>query len=59
MSAKQALELAAMSSSDASNRVLNEPLSGDEIADDAHAFSFPMLAGYRNRPEYGAVDQPA
>jgi len=46
-----------MSSSDVSNRVLNEPLSSDEIADDACAFSFWVLAGYRIYwPGHGAFD---
>ena len=35
-----------MSCSDGSNRVLNEPLSSDEIAQHADLFSFPMRAGY-------------
>jgi hypothetical protein len=38
-----------MSSSDVSSGVLDEPLSGDEIAASAgesYAFSFPMLAGH-------------
>jgi hypothetical protein len=29
------------------NRVLDEPLSSDEIAKDAYVFSFPMLVGDR------------
>ena len=36
-----------MSSSDVSNRVLDEQLSSDEIAEDVCAFSFPLLAGCR------------
>jgi hypothetical protein len=36
-----------MSLSDVWNRVLDEPLSSDEIAQDAFAFSFSALAGYR------------
>jgi hypothetical protein len=46
-----------MSSSDVSNTVLDEPLSSDEIAEDACAFWFPLLAGYRlNWPEHATVD---
>jgi hypothetical protein len=46
-----------MSSSDVWNRVLDEPLSSDEIAQDACAFSFPLLAGYRIYwPEHVALD---
>jgi hypothetical protein len=46
-----------MSSSDVSNRVLDEQLSSDEIAEDVWAFSFPLLAGYRIKwPEHPAVD---
>jgi hypothetical protein len=46
-----------MSSSDVWNRVLDEPLSSDEIAQDACAFSFPLLAGYRIYwPEHAALD---
>jgi hypothetical protein len=49
-------ELAGMSSS-SGNRVLDEPLSSDEIAQDACAFSFPVLAGYRMYwPEHAALD---
>jgi hypothetical protein len=51
------LELAAMSLSDASNRVLYKPLSSDEITKDVYVFSFPMPAGYRMYwPEHGALD---
>jgi hypothetical protein len=46
-----------MSSSDVWNRVLDEPLSSGEIAQDACAFSFPLLAGYRiSWPEQVALD---
>ncbi len=46
-----------MSSSDVSNTFLGGPLSSDEIADGACAFSFPLLAGYRVKwPEHAAVD---
>lgn len=46
-----------MSSSDASNRVLGQPLSSDEIAEDAHPFSSPMLGGYWiYSPEHAALD---
>jgi hypothetical protein len=36
-----------MSCSDVSNRVLDEPLSSDDIAQDAYVCSFPMRPGYR------------
>jgi hypothetical protein len=46
-----------MSSSDVSNRVLDEQLSSDEIAEDVCVFSFPLLAGYRVKwPEHATVD---
>lgn len=46
-----------MSSSDVGSRVLDEPLSSDEIAKDACAFSFPMEAGYRIYwPGHAALD---
>ena len=46
-----------MSCSDVSNRVLNERLSSDGIADDAYVFSSPMRAGYRiHWPKHTAVD---
>jgi len=41
--------------SDVSHRVLNEPLSSDEIAQHAAAPSFPMR-GSAARPEHAAVD---
>ena len=44
-----------MSLSDVWNRVLDEPLSSDEIAQEAFAFSFSVLAGYRiYRPGHAA-----
>ena len=46
-----------MSCSDVSNRALNEPLSSDDISQDADVFSFPMQARYRvHCPEHTAVD---
>jgi hypothetical protein len=46
-----------MSCSDVSHRVLNEPLSSDEIAQNADLFTFPMRAGYPiHCPERTAVD---
>jgi hypothetical protein len=46
-----------MSCSDVSNRVLNDPLSSDEIAQHADLFSFPMHAGYTiHCPEHATVD---
>jgi hypothetical protein len=54
---KPTLELAAVSSSDVSNQILDQPLSSDEIAEDTHAFSSPMLGGYRiYKPEHAALD---
>jgi hypothetical protein len=35
-----------MSSSDVSNRVLDEPLISDEIVEDAYLFWSPALPGY-------------
>ena len=46
-----------MSCSAVSNRVLNEPLSGDGIAPDAGLFTFPVGSGYPvHRPEHAGVD---
>jgi hypothetical protein len=54
---KRILGVTEMSCSDVSNRVLNEPLSSDEIAQHADLFSFPMHAGYTiHCPEHAAVD---
>jgi hypothetical protein len=48
-----------MSLSDASNRVLYEPLSSDEITKDVFVLSLPIPAGYRIFwPEHGALDGP-
>ena len=46
-----------MSCSDVSNRILNERLRSDDIAQDAYVFAFPMPAGYRiHCPERAGVD---
>jgi hypothetical protein len=46
-----------MSLPDASNRVLDQSLSSDEITKDAYVFSFPMPDGYGiYSPEHAALD---
>jgi hypothetical protein len=45
-----------MPSCDVSNRVLDQPLISDEIAEDAYLLSFPALAGYTICwPEHAAL----